>query len=439
MSQAALPDFHHVGRHKEAPSDHVSSWEGYKTGQIGVDSANRPYVCVRISERIDADILERAIATVIARHDILKSKVVERAGQPWLVCVPRMNLSLETYDLNGPARREERVQEFLTELVWKPFNLRTGNLFRTALVRIGSKDHIFLLILHHFIGDAVSSALLFREIRFAYDSLLAGDTPAFPPRPLQYLEYLAVLQDWYKSPQAKPHLDFWHDRFKGYVPPAAIEAVNHGKMLTKPVKFGKSLSTDLVALGRNEKVSSFVVLLAAQKVLLSHLTGSQDITVAAVTDGRDLPVLRGVVGYFADRTYYRTDLSGNPTFRDTLRRVQSTVQEASRHPFVRFDIFQKAAEQTISAPVFNFRISSSKRRTPIDSWKPYKLGPAPSVTRPGFSVCYYWLELAERPRGITGHLRFKGGAIPRFTENLRDVLCKASEEPKRRLRNLLSS
>ena len=81
----------------------------------------------------------------------------------------------------------------------------------------------------------------------------------------------------------------------------------------------------------------FMTLLAAFQVLLQKYSGQDDIVVGAPIAKRDRPELETLIGFFINSLVLRTDLTGNPTFRELLRRVREVAFGAYEHQDVPFE------------------------------------------------------------------------------------------------------
>src|SRR4029453_18269019 len=86
-----------------------------------------------------------------------------------------------------------------------------------------------------------------------------------------------------------------------------------------------------------EGVTPFMVLLAAFDVLLARITGQVDLAVGTPAAGRTRPETERLIGLFLNTLVLRTDLSGNPTFREVVRRVRETTLAAFDHQELPFE------------------------------------------------------------------------------------------------------
>src|SRR5262249_47654279 len=93
----------------------------------------------------------------------------------------------------------------------------------------------------------------------------------------------------------------------------------------------------LRALAKKEQASLFMLLLAAFKVLLYGYTNQHDILVGTDESGRNHQAVEGLIGFFINHLVLRTDLSGNPSFRELLGRVRAVCLGAYSHQDLPFD------------------------------------------------------------------------------------------------------
>jgi non-ribosomal peptide synthetase component F len=85
----------------------------------------------------------------------------------------------------------------------------------------------------------------------------------------------------------------------------------------------KSLSGALKELSTAMDVTLFMTLLAAFQVMLYRYTGQEDIVVGTDFANRDKGETEDLIGFFINQLVLRTDLSGNPTFRELVARVRT--------------------------------------------------------------------------------------------------------------------
>jgi amino acid adenylation domain-containing protein len=294
---------------------------------------------------LDAGLLERSFAAVVRRHESLRTRFVELGGVPAQVVDPPGPLPLPWVDLQAlpaPVRGPE-AERLLAEEAARPFDLERGPLLRTLLVRLAADEHVLGFNMHHVVSDGWSVGVLFRDLTVSYEALALGLPPALPDLPVQYADFAAWQRERLSGPELAAHLAYWRERLAGH--PGALDlpldrprpAVRTSHGATVRTELPAVLSARLNALGLAERASLFMVLLAGFKLLLSRLSGQDDILVGTPIAGRDRPQLEGLIGFFLNTLVLRTDTSGSPTFRELLRRVREAALGAYAHQEVPFE------------------------------------------------------------------------------------------------------
>ncbi|MFD8628019.1 amino acid adenylation domain-containing protein [Streptomyces hygroscopicus] len=286
--------------------------------------------------RVDLALLEDCLSALAHRHPALRTALVAVDGRV------RPELREAT---SVPPRlievAEEDLDTLLTERIRAPFALDRPPLLRADVLRTPSRD-IVLLIVHHIACDGASMDLIVRELGEFYTELAAGRRPAPAPLPVTYADYAAWQRDRLTGAELERLLDHWRDRLSG-VPvlelptsrprPAVASHRGRRELLRVP----EDLAHRLRALCRAEGVTLFMGLLTPLQVLLGRYADESDVAVGTLTGGRPRPELDEVVGYFVNTVVLRTDLSGDPTWRELLGRVREVARQAYAHQELPFE------------------------------------------------------------------------------------------------------
>ena len=94
------------------------------------------------------------------------------------------------------------------------------------------------------------------------------------------------------------------------------------------MELSKDLADALKALSRREGATLFMTLLTGFAVLLYRYSALEDVAIGTVSSGRKRSELEGLLGYFLNPVVLRNDLSGDPTFRELLRRTRNVTLDA---------------------------------------------------------------------------------------------------------------
>ncbi|MDP9861264.1 MULTISPECIES: non-ribosomal peptide synthetase [Streptosporangium] len=307
------------------------------------DGTYNMVVCERLIGPLDPGALARALSEIVARHESLRTVFPEAGGAPAAVVLDPAPVEIERLDLTGgdgghpSGTAGERLRELLAERSNRPFDLAEGPLFRAALLRTGPGEHVFLLVVHHIAGDAWSiEQVLFAELAALYAAFTAGLPSPLPPPALQYRDYArlqrerpAELDGLLRELDGVPVLELPADR-----PRPAVRTTGGDLSVHRiPVE----LWQEVTALARAERCTPFMTVLAAYQVLLSRYTGQEDFCVGTPVAGRDHEEYESVFGIFINTLALRADLAGDPTFRETLKRVRRRAFTMYGHAAVPFE------------------------------------------------------------------------------------------------------
>ncbi len=296
-------------------------------------SAYNLFSSQHIRTPLDAVIMQRCLTELVRRHELLRTNFRLEQGQPVQVITPPTPWQLRVLDLQPLAaeEREQKIAQAVAEETSRPFDLSADPLFRTLLIQSAPADYVFVTVMHHIISDAMSISLINREVAALYRSYSLAQPSPLPELAVQYADYAAWQQSLLQSSTLKAQLAYWKNRLGDDLPalelpmdiqrqPAANLPGGWQSWVLSP-----ELSTQLAMLSQSGQVTLFMVMLAAFKLLLHRLSGQEDIVVGTPISGRNHPALEPLVGLFLNTIVLRTDLSGDPTFTDLLRRVQDTT------------------------------------------------------------------------------------------------------------------
>ncbi|MEU4034714.1 condensation domain-containing protein [Streptomyces collinus] len=300
-------------------------------------SAYNVTAAVRLRGPLDVPVLRRALGLVVDRHEVLRTTFDLDDGDPVQVIHPSAPVDVTVLDTT-----EEEFEETARRELERPFDLRQGPLMRFRLLRLAPDHHVALLAIHHIVTDGLSSGILFGELTAAYADLGAGREPRLPELPIQYADFAA----WQRERLTGEHLArlraHWARELSGARPPELPTdrprpAVASGLGAAHHFTLSPALVQRVEALARRRTATPFMVLLAAFNVLLARYGGQDDITVVSPTAGRGRPELEGLIGYFVNPLFLRTDLSGDPAFLELLDRVRTAFQGAVAHEELPFE------------------------------------------------------------------------------------------------------
>ena len=294
---------------------------------------------------LDLAAFERSVSELVRRDDSLRARFTRIAGRVQQVIDEARPWRLAVSDLSAPleSEREAEAKQLAQEIASRPFDLSQGPLLRVNLLRIGPDDHVLILTMHHIVSDGWSMNVLLHELGVIYDAYRQGQPSPLSELPIQYADYVAWQRDWLQGEALNKLLAYWKRRLDGSPRTLELPAdrprpkVKTLRGATYPVRVSKGLTNELLALSRSEDVTLYMTLLAAFYALLGAYSGQRDIVVGTPIANRDQVEMEGLIGFFINTIVMRADLSGNPTFRELMRRVRETALNAYAHQDLPFE------------------------------------------------------------------------------------------------------
>jgi amino acid adenylation domain-containing protein len=404
---------------------------------------------VRLTGRLSVAALERALDEVTRRHETLRTVFAADDGDPAQVILPHSSRELPIVDLRdlNTSERDAEVERMAREEAERPFDLAHGPLLRAKLLRLRDDEHVFLLTMHHIISDGWSMNILVRELAAAYDSMSAGRAPMLPELPIQYADFALWQHEWLQRERMEAHLSYWKRQLGGSPPVLELPASRPRPAIQtfqgryQNYELSQSLTNALKSLAKDEGVSIFVLMLTAFKTLLHRYTLQDDIIVGTPMANRNRVEVEGLIGFFANTLVLRTDLSGNPTFRETLVRVREAVLSADAHQDVPFEqiVEELQPERDMSRnPLFQvmFIQDNTVSSVAIPNLRFDALPVHGGTTKFDLS-----LSMTEREGALCGSVEystdiFDDDAIARFVEHYKTLLAGVAADPGQRLSDL---
>jgi amino acid adenylation domain-containing protein len=290
---------------------------------------------LKICSQLDSSALRRALQVVVDRHPSLRTTFEEQAGELRQRVHERMPIALEILD--AATWSEEMLRLRLEEEARCPFDLETGPLLRMYLFTRAPAEHVFLLTVHHIIGDLASLLLVLEEMRVLYPALRGGKPLALPPLKFHYGDFVRWQTDMLAGPEGERHWSYWRQQLADVahvleLPLARPRPPRFSyRGAAVPCRLGPELTRRLQAFAVEEQVTPYMILLAAFEALLGRYTSCDHFVVGSPFAGRSRSDFERIVGYFINMVPVRADVSGNPSFRDLLHRVSATVVDALEH------------------------------------------------------------------------------------------------------------
>jgi nonribosomal peptide synthetase DhbF len=299
----------------------------------------------RLTGGLDRPALEAALRDVVQRHEALRTVFRDGEDEPHQVIldIAECAMGLEYRELS-----EHDLRRAMNEASERPFDLARDLPIRAWLFALGPQEHVLLISMHHIISDGWSLGPLTRDLAAAYSARSRGEAPRLAPLPVQYADYVLwqrQLLGREEEPESlvSQQLRYWRDALDGMPEELRLPVdrprrpVSDFASGTIAFRLDAELHAALAEVARGEKSTMFMVLQAGFAVLLGKLGAGCDIPIGTPVAGRMDDALTDLVGFFINTLVLRTDVSGDPSLRDLVKRVQAANLEAYDNQDVPFD------------------------------------------------------------------------------------------------------
>jgi amino acid adenylation domain-containing protein len=413
-----------------------------------LDRIGHKYHVVEIAHltgRLDLDLLESSIATICERHEALRSIFPERLGEP-TQRVTTARLALEHIDLRPlpKPKRAAAIQSQTLRLLRQSFDIEREPPIRVQLLRLDEDSNALVIKLHHLITDGRSQRLFWEELDTLYNARSKGLPPKLPELPVQYQHFVEWQRAWLRTPAAEEQLGYWRGRLEGVTElPLRTDRPRPetwtGRGARFPLKLSRTLSSGIKSLSRTHNATLFMTVLAAFQCLLFRYTQHDDIAVGSLIANRNLIEIERLIGMFANAIVLRTDLSGDPSFSEVLRRVRQITLDAYRNQDLPIEEILRALHVSRSLdqnPLFRVMFllqkASSKVFT-LNGLSTHFGGLDPGVARSDLL-----LELIDADGSLQGWLEystdlFEAATIARMAAHFRKLLESIVANPEEQI------
>ncbi|WP_081317056.1 non-ribosomal peptide synthetase [Xanthomonas translucens] len=367
---------------------------------------------VRLIGELDIHALQAALDRIVARHEILRTSLVEVNGQIRQRIHPATRFPLVHEDASACDRAT--IARIAQQEAALPFDFELGAPVRGRLLRLAAQEHVLLLTFHHIVCDGWSIGVLLREMEALYDAYARHLPDPLPPLPIQYADYAIWQSEQLRGESLAAQLRFWTEQLAGAPPllplptdrarPAVQDYRGRAVELLLPPELGQRLN----ALARRHGCSLFVTVLACWALLLARISATDDVVIGTPVAGRTHPDLEGLIGCFINTLALRLKVSGTPTVAQWLAHVRNVVLNAQDRQELPFERVVEALQRSRSlshTPVFQTLFSlDGFRDSPSQHTPGLRLEPLPDAS----DMCAFDLILTmkESEAGLDGVIRY---------------------------------
>jgi amino acid adenylation domain-containing protein len=302
-------------------------------------------VTVRLAGRLDVDALAATLTEIVRRHEVLRTRFVEVAGQPEQQVRAPMAVRVPVCEAT-PDGAEAVIEAELR----RPFDLADPPLARWLVIRHGPADHTLVQVEHHFVHDGWSFGLLMSEIVALYPAFAAGRASPLAEPHLQYADFAIAQREWMRGEILDAHLTHWRELLRGA--PTVLELPTdrprpahqsfRGHQLRTVID--EHLATGLREFSRRTRRPLFATMLAGFAALLHRYTRQSDLLIGTGSANRAVDGLEAVLGMVVNTLVLRVRTGGAPTFGELVARAHAATTAAYDWPDVPVDELIRAVD-----------------------------------------------------------------------------------------------
>jgi hypothetical protein len=396
-----------------------------------------------IAGNLSVAVLLQTLNEIVQRHEILRTTFTAIDGKPIAIIAPTLTLKLPVLDLQNlpETQRNAEVLRLAEVEAQQPFDLAQGPLLRATLLKLSEAEYVVLFAMHHIISDGWSAGVLLREIATLYEAFSNNKPSPLPELPIQYADFADWQHRWLQGEVLQTQLSYWQQQLVGAPPVLDLKKIatklpilpqkNTGDSFVLPTKLSEKLKT----LSRQEEVTLFMTLLAAFQTLLYRYTNQDDIVVGTDVANRNRAETEPLIGFFVNLLVLRTSLSGNPSFRELLRRVRQVALDAYAHqdlPFAKLVEAVRPDRTASTTPLF--QVLFVLQNTPMPVWEFSDLTLTPLEFDTGKAKFDLVLFMEETKQGVVAKWKynpeiFSSQAIAHLSNNLEALLNSIVGQP----------
>ncbi|PTX61364.1 natural product biosynthesis luciferase-like monooxygenase protein [Kordia periserrulae] len=332
-----------------------------------IEDINKAYnlpVVIKINGDLQVENLQKAVNTIVSRHEVLRTKFVETSNGK--IAQTIQNISEFETIFNYEEATPETYKSIVNSYVSDAFDIKNGPLFRVGVVKSQAQEYFFYLNVHHIISDARSQEILIKDFITAYNNTTANAEIALPELPIQYKDYA----DWYTNNlELTKEEAYWLDKFSGELPVLNLPST----FKRPPLKTYNGAQHELILsdstfqnvkkYAKAHACTPFMILLSALNGVLSRYTHQTDIILGTPVSGRMHPELEHQVGLYINTLPIRTTFEKNTTFNELVAIEKQCLQEAYLNANYSFgDLVNKLnIQRDISrSPIFDILVTHQR-------------------------------------------------------------------------------
>ncbi|AVP97137.1 hypothetical protein C7S18_07995 [Ahniella affigens] len=369
---------------------------------------------------VDDVAMQRALTGLLARHEVLRTAIVEVGGKPVAQVLEAPELPWRALHLPTGELPQSWVNNVVSAEMNTPFDLAEAPLIRGVLLHTSATTHTLIIGMHHIVTDAWSAGLMLAELQSLYRAACQQVAPTLPALGTQYADYARWQKHVWDQGLMQAHETYWLTELAQLPAPLQL-TTDAPRQATKsyageaiPFSVDAALSEDIQRFATNEGATPFMVFLSAFALLLNRYAGADDILIGTDAANRFPQETESMLGFFINQLVIRTGIDRNGNTQQLLRTVRDKTLGAYEHeamPFDRLVDRLQLARDPATTPLFQVKLNMlSVADTELD-FEGLTTSPRPHE----FNTVQYDLVLTLKPDGsqFLGTLQYRSALFAR--------------------------
>ena len=312
------------------------------------------------------DHLVASIRSIVRRHESLRTRFKTVDG------VPKQYVETDAVDFEVERIRwadedEQRIESFAAEYHARPFDLDNGLPIRACVISDAADRYWLLVCIHHIVTDGWSMDLLVEELAACYNHQTEPSSNGpLPALSIQYVDFACWQRRWLDGERSTRQLHYWREQLAALSPkldlptdyPRPRDQSFAGRC--REVRLPDHLPGMLAEVCRREGCTTYMLMLAALKVLLARYSGDDDVAVGSPVANRPVAELAPLIGFFANTLVRRTQVGSELTVERLINDVKQNTLAGYSNQDLPFEVLveQLQPERSLSySPLFQVMFS----------------------------------------------------------------------------------
>ncbi|HLP46163.1 MAG TPA: amino acid adenylation domain-containing protein, partial [Candidatus Kapabacteria bacterium] len=286
---------------------------------------------------IDIEKIEKVFKNLICRHESLRTSFVVVEEEPVQRIHDAVTFEVEVF---AELFSKSDPPEAIVKSFIRPFDLAKAPLLRVGIIKKINGEHILLVDMHHIITDGISNTILRKE----FLTLYSGKDEKLSVLRLQYKDYAHWQNSEIQRNLIKEQEAYWLAIFSENVPvlnlPTDYPRPDNQSFEGSRVSFLLDIkeSDRLKILTREMDVTLYMSVLSIFSILLSRLSGQEEIVIGTPVAGRRHLELEKIIGMFVNTLALRNHVPTQVSYKEFIKELKSNTLKAYENQEYQFEM-----------------------------------------------------------------------------------------------------